>query len=200
MMAGAGSRGVRACFASVPAPLGRTSHDPPGAHTASRGFTTRHAPVPLSYACCDDASFTRQRVTTPPPAPLAQPQPWMCVHAAAAAHLFSSRPSNFSAMPDILRRVCVREILRVLCCKSSHLHHGPPAPNSTGRRSAPHPGHSAHAPQAVCVCVFVCVLRVYGDGGREQARVRGRANDATVPRVFMYFAQHIMPARTGARL
>jgi hypothetical protein len=26
----------------------------------------------------------------------------------------------------------------------------------------------------------VCVLRVYGDGGREQARVRGRANDATV--------------------
>eukprot|EP00966_Prymnesium_polylepis_P090172 2088352-Prymnesium_polylepis.1 len=26
----------------------------------------------------------------------------------------------------------------------------------------------------------VCVLRVYGDGGRAQARVRGRANDATV--------------------
>eukprot|EP00966_Prymnesium_polylepis_P113083 2615475-Prymnesium_polylepis.1 len=53
------------------------------------------------------------------------------------------------------------------------------------------------APQAFCYDVMptemlgklrvprVCVLRVYGDGGRAQARVRGRADDATVPRAFM---------------
>eukprot|EP00966_Prymnesium_polylepis_P315533 7290873-Prymnesium_polylepis.1 len=35
-------------------------------------------------------------------------------------------------------------------------------------------------------CVCVTGLRGRADGGCEQARVRGRANDATVPRAFMY--------------
>ena len=46
----------------------------------------------------------------------------------------------------------------------------------------------------------VCVLRVYGDGGREQgtrAGTRRRRNSATRCHVL---SQHIMPARTGARL
>ena len=45
----------------------------------------------------------------------------------------------------------------------------------------------------------VCVLRVYGDGGREQgtrAGTRRRRNSATRCHVL---SQHIMPARTGAR-
>ena len=44
------------------------------------------------------------------------------------------------------------------------------------------------------------MLRVYGDGGREQARVWGRANDATVPRAFMCTFHSISCRRvTGQR-
>eukprot|EP00966_Prymnesium_polylepis_P194211 4502009-Prymnesium_polylepis.1 len=76
-------------------------------------------------------------------------------------------------------------------------------------------------------CETVCVLRAYGAADANRERVRGRANDAhsvcygstgrrtrtghacgdstqtthTVPRAIVYvFRQHIMPARTGARL
>ena len=72
---------------------------------------------------------------------------------------------------------------------------------------------AALAQMATCACVLrvygdvcvtgrrdVCVLRVYGDGGREQgtrAGTRRRRNSATRCHVL---SQHIMPARTGARL
>eukprot|EP00966_Prymnesium_polylepis_P058958 1366413-Prymnesium_polylepis.1 len=40
----------------------------------------------------------------------------------------------------------------------------------------------------------VCVLRVYGDGGQEQGT---RAGTRKRRNTFMYFSQHIMPARTA---
>eukprot|EP00966_Prymnesium_polylepis_P167761 3878234-Prymnesium_polylepis.2 len=52
------------------------------------------------------------------------------------------------------------------------------------------------AKQLGCVCVF------YGSTGTADAnrvRVQGRANDATVPRAYMYFSQHIMHSAGNPR-
>eukprot|EP00966_Prymnesium_polylepis_P206034 4774295-Prymnesium_polylepis.1 len=58
-------------------------------------------------------------------------------------------------------------------------------PNSTGRRSAPHPGHSAHASQAdmcvwsgvdvFCVCASVCGAgHAHSPEGMEQTHIYPR--------------------------